>query len=249
MKNVVGKFNRRIAISKELIEASGGILTLGVVTAKVQVSPLNQSLWDLLQDSGKSQKKYDPKTVSDITPIKALRDTYKNLGVKISSYQGSNEALLKRILSDKGLYQINTVVDINNYISITSLRSVGSYDLSKLSGDIEFRPGKTGETYIGTTKRAINLEHLPVLCDQDGPFGSPTSDSNKALIQNSTTDLITVIFSFDGEQLLKEQMHEMTRLLTQYAGATNVHTYSIKDLPQELLVEDITDVVETIIKE
>ncbi len=236
MKSVTREFNRRISISKELIEASGGILVLGVVTAKVQVSSLNQSLWDLLQDSGKSQKKHDPKTISELIPIKALCDAYKNLGVKVSSYPGSNAALLKRILSDKGLYQINTVVDINNYISITSLRSVGSYDLSKLSGDIEFRPGKPGETYIGTTKRAINLEHLPVLCDQDGPFGSPTSDSSKALIQDSTTDLITVIFSFDGNQLLQEQMHEMTRLLTQYAGATNVHTYSIKDGIQELLL-------------
>ena len=75
-----------------------------------------------------------------------------------------------------------------------------------------------------------------MLCDQDGPFGSPTSDSSKALIQDSTTDLITIIFSFDGNQLLQEQMHEMTRLLTQYAGATNVHTYSIKDGFQELLL-------------
>ncbi|WP_375318621.1 B3/4 domain-containing protein [Candidatus Tisiphia endosymbiont of Oplodontha viridula] len=186
--------------------------------------------------SSKSQRKHDPKTISELIPIKALRDAYKNLGVKVSSYLGSNEALLKRILSDKGLYQINTVVDINNYVSITSLRSVGSYDLSKLSGDIEFRPGKSGETYIGTTNRAINLEHLPVLCDRDGPFGSPTSDSSKALIQDSTTDIITVIFSFDGDRLLKEQMHEMTRLLIQYAGATNVHTYSIKDGFQELLL-------------
>ncbi|WP_342267366.1 hypothetical protein [Candidatus Tisiphia endosymbiont of Empis tessellata] len=54
MKSVVREFNRRISISKELIEASGGVLVLGVVTAKVQVSSLNQRLWDLLQDSGKS---------------------------------------------------------------------------------------------------------------------------------------------------------------------------------------------------
>lgn len=67
-------------------------MTLGVVTAKVQMSPLNQSLWDLLQESGKSQTKYDSSTVSDIVPIKALCDTSKNVGV-----QTSNEALLKRI--------------------------------------------------------------------------------------------------------------------------------------------------------
>ncbi|MCC8416588.1 MAG: hypothetical protein LN575_04460 [Rickettsia endosymbiont of Gnoriste bilineata] len=70
MKNVVGEFNRRISVSKELIEASGGILTLGVVTAKVQASPLNQTLWDLLQDSGKSQKNTILKQLVILPPLK-----------------------------------------------------------------------------------------------------------------------------------------------------------------------------------
>ena len=133
-----------------------------------------------------------------------MRDTYKNLGLRLSDYKGSNEALLRRILSKKGLYQINTVVDINNYISVESLRSVGSYDLSQLVGDITFRRGLSNEKYIGTTNRSMVLKNLPVLCDDKGPFGSPTSDSNRALIKETTSEVLTVIYSFDGPNFLEE---------------------------------------------
>jgi len=242
MKSIV-QLNRKISVSKELIEASKGLLTLGVVTSNVQVAKFNEELWDLLQKVGESQKKYDPNKIDEIPQIRALIDTYKTLGLKTSEYKGSNEALLKRILTDKGLYKINTVVDVNNYISVDSLRSVGSYDLSQLSGDIEFRKGQVGEKYLGTTNRSVVLKNLPVLCDEKGPFGSPTSDSSRALIKDTTTDIMTVIFSFDGSEGLEEQMLKIGNLLKKYADSTSVNIYSIKDKPIELILtnEDMYD--------
>lgn len=173
----------------------------------------------MLQEVGNSQKKYDVNKLDKIKEIQELRNTYKSLGLKVSEYKGSNEALLRRILADKGLYQINTVVDINNYISVESLRSVGSYDLGKLTGDIEFRKGKADEKYVGTTNRSVALKNLPVLCDQTGPFGSPTSDSSRALIRDTTTDVMTVIFSFDGQDKLEEQLLTTSNFLKTYADA------------------------------
>ena len=39
--------------------------------------------------------------------------------------------MLRRIIKQKGLYQINNIVDINNYMSISSGYTVGSYMLEK----------------------------------------------------------------------------------------------------------------------
>jgi DNA/RNA-binding domain of Phe-tRNA-synthetase-like protein len=231
------QINKKITVNKELVDASKGLLTLGVIISKVKVEKINQELWGLLQTSGESQKRYDSNKINEIEQIKALRDTYKNLGLKLSEYKGSNEALLKRVLTNKGLYQINTVVDVNNYISINSLRSVGSYDLSNVIGDIEFRRGKVEEKYTGTTKRPLKLNNLPVLCDENGPFGSPTSDSDRALIKDSTTSLMTVIFSFDGTENLEEQVSQMATLLQKYANASDVNTYLVKDEVAEFTCE------------
>jgi len=232
--NVSKNLNRTISISNELLLASNGLLTLGVVIANVKVKKINSELWDVLQKAGESSKKYKISDIDKIPQIKAVRDTYKNLGLKVSDYKGSNEALLRRVLTDKGLYQINTVVDVNNYISINSLRSVGSYDLSKLNGDIIFRKGADGETYIGTTNRPFRLKNLSVLSDENGPFGSPTSDSKRALIQEETTNVMTVIFSFDGDSDLIEQTRMTGELFMKYADATNVNYYIVKDAPQDI---------------
>lgn len=208
----------QVSIAEELLKASKGLLALAVVVAKVKVDNINDELWQMLQDMGNTQKdSYESTKMNLINPINALNVTYKALGVKAEN-KGSNEALLKRVVTDKGLYQINNVVDANNFISIASLHSVGSYDLAKLTGNIVFRPGLDTEAYPATKKRSLKLHRLPVLCDNDGhnPFGGPTSDSERALISTETIDLMTVIFCFDGDSCLENHMQQMAALLTQY---------------------------------
>ncbi len=236
----------RIKIAETLFNKSDMKLVLGVLRAKVTVGKTKEALWEQLQLLGETQKnKYQNIVPATIEPIKALISTYKTLGLKLSEYKGSNELLLKRILALKGLYQVNTVVDANNLISVDSLRSVGSYDLSNISGDITFREGTSEETYIGTTKKALNLAKLPVLCDSNGPFGSPTSDSKRALITETTTDLMTVIYSFDGEEGLQTQLEQMGALLKEYSMATNIQYHIVKDefvtLTPAALENDVTD--------
>lgn len=214
-----------IKINPDLMVASRSQLTLGVIVSNVVVQFPNSEITQLME-SASQEIKDSPK--ESYIGIEALKSTYKTLGLK-SSYVGSNEALYKRIVTDKGLYHVNSVVDINNYMSIKSLRSIGSYDLAKLYGDIEFRCGTAGESYVGTTKRSVDLNKLPVLCDARGPFGSPTSDSDKALIKPSTSKLMTVIFSFDGDEQLREQLEEMVDLLQTHAEASNTEVHIVHE--------------------
>lgn len=224
----------KIGISPELLATSQGKLCLGVIVTQVKVRPIQDELWRSMQTLGNLQKeRYEGIKPDTIPQIQALVQTYKALGLKTADYKGSNEALLKRVCSDKGLYQINTVVDANNYGSLASLRSIGSYDLSKLSGDIQFRPGLPEETYTGTTQRPLKLHHLPVLCDAAGPFGSPTSDSKRALITLETVNLMSVIFSFDGETGLEENLQQMADLLSRYSDADR-NTMQIKIVKGEM---------------
>lgn len=196
-------------------------LVLGVVSATVQVAKNSPALWKEINRRIKElQTEITLASLYDIPQIKALRDVYKALGKDPSRYRGSQEALVRRILQGKGLYQINTIVDINNLISLETLHSVGSYNIDNLKPPLVFRIGKKGESYKGIGKEIVNIADLPVFADEIGPFGSPTSDSERAMITLDTKRVMIVIISFTGQTNLRGALQRATNLLCDYAGAS-----------------------------
>jgi DNA/RNA-binding domain of Phe-tRNA-synthetase-like protein len=214
------------------------------VTASVVNTKLSASLWERIHAQiatikSEAAASVDSKAVLKNTRFTSVTDTFKKLGVKKSSYVGSNESLYKRVLSDKDLYQINTVVDINNLVSLISKRSVGTYNMDNLSGELHLRPGAAGEVYTGTTKRDVTLDGITLLCDRSGPFGSPYSDSQRALIGEDTKNIAMVIYSFDGEEGLVEELATAASLLREYVSATNVKGFICSHgATKEVIVEE-----------
>lgn len=154
--------------------------------------------------------------------IAATRQAYKALGKEPSRYRNSAEALWRRIISGKGLYFINNLVDINNLVSLESLMPVGTYDLAKIMPPLVFREGKSGESYKGIGKDVLNIADLPVFADKDGPFGSPTSDSERAMITESTTRFAMMIISFSGKADLPVWAERAVSLIRQHAGGSEL---------------------------
>src|SRR6202011_5719924 len=107
----------------------------------------------------------EPRAVLESAPIIATRVGYKVLGKDPARYRGSAEALLRRVISGKGLPRINAVVDVINLVSVESRLPIGLYDLAHVQGDIMFRVGRAGETYKGIGKYDLNLEGFAVFWD------------------------------------------------------------------------------------
>lgn len=221
--NINGKRdgNMNISIDQKLKELAPN-LTLGVVLAfSVSVSKHDISLFkEIRRRSNEIISKIKLETIHDIRELKALRDTYRTLGKDPTRYRGSSEALVRRILQGKDVYQVNTVVDINNLVSLETLHPIGSYNLSELKSPIIFRIGEPGEIYKGIGKDKINIAGLPVLADQIYPFGSPTSDSERTMITLDTKDVMMVIISFTGAHHLTRQIQRIASLLCLYAKAS-----------------------------
>ncbi len=195
-------------------------LTLGIVRARVQVEKHNEELWSRLKSRGrKISRTLKLEQLGNEPALAALRNAYQALSKDPARYRGSAEALIRRLLQGKGLYQVNNVVDINNLVSLNTLCSVGVYDLAKLKPPLFFRIGKRGETYKGIGKDIINIAGLPVFVDAHGPYGSPTSDSERAMITDQTTELMLVIIKFTGTENLKQYLEEAVDLLVSYAHA------------------------------
>lgn len=80
--------------------------------------------------------------------VAGWRQVYGSMGVKPSKYRSSLEALLRRVLKEKSLWTVNSVVDLYNCVSIRALLPMGAFDLDKIRGDIEIRFGKYGEKFF-----------------------------------------------------------------------------------------------------
>jgi DNA/RNA-binding domain of Phe-tRNA-synthetase-like protein len=214
-----------ISIHTDLKQAIPG-LALGCITADVIVEKHNEALWqEINRHLVHLTASYRSEQISSIPQIAAMRGAYKALGKDPSRYRGSAEALLRRVLSGKGLYQINNVVDINNLISLEGFQPLGSYDLERIRGAIELRIGAADETYKGIGKDEINIENLPVFADEHGPFGSPTSDSERAMIRLETRQILMAVFSFTEPEGLETSLSQAEELLAKYAGARNMESH------------------------
>lgn len=197
---------------------------LGLLTAHVAAHGTPPGLLDEMNScENQILELPEPRAVLESSKILATRSGYKALGKDPARYRGSAEALLRRILSGKGFPQINSIVDIINLVSVESRLPIGLYDLSHVNGDILFRAGQAGETYKGIGKYDLNLEGLPVFCDQVGPHGSPTSDSERTMVTSSTTHIAAILISFGGTGALPSAAERMTALLETYAHARDIH--------------------------
>lgn len=167
-------------------------------------------------------KQPEPRAILESPAITATRAAYKTLGKDPARYRGSAEALLRRVIAGKGLPRINAVVDVINLVSVESRLSIGLYDLAQVRGDIAFRAGRAGETYKGIGKYDLNLEGLPVLCDELGPHGSPTSDSERTMVTSKTKHVIAAIISFGGKDGLERWSKRLSDLFQRFASGTSV---------------------------
>ena len=194
------------------------------MTANVRNSDHNATLWQEIEAVTVRFRGVNMDEVRKFPPIKALRDAYRALGNDPTRYQGSNEALVRRISQSGDLYRVNTVVDINSLISLETLHSTGTFDLDRVQPPIIFRVGQPGEVYSDIDRGEIKIEGLPVFADQLGPFGSTTSDSDRTMVRLETTRIMTVIISFLGIKGMAEILVRAPALLETYAAATGVET-------------------------
>ncbi len=139
------------------------------------------------------QKKY-PTPHEALDRLNITRSFFRTIGLDPTKNRPSSEALLRRVLNGKSIYQINSVVDICNLCSLSFLLSIGLYDVDKLKGSVHLRLGKQEEGYPGIGKEFVNLNGRLALFDDIGPFGNPSSDSARTKISQDTRNVVFIVF-------------------------------------------------------
>ena len=203
-------------------------LTLSCIECDVYVMETNDVLWDQIRKKIKEiSATLKTEDISKIPAIAASRKAYKACGKDPARYRLSAEALLRRVVKRKELYQVNNVVDVLNLVSISTGYSIGGYDAAKIDGKVIFNIGSAADPYEGIGRGRLNIEFLPTFRDRQGAFGTPTSDSERTAVTSETKRFLMVIIDY-GAGDLKQATELATGLLERFAYATNFQLKTVK---------------------
>lgn len=194
------------------------------IRATVQNTAYSEELWKTIDAfMVQYREQYTTDSIKEMETIRATREAYKKCGKDPSRYRPSGEALCRRILRGLPLYQIDTLVDLINLVSIRYGYSIGGFDADKIAGDrLVLGIGKEQEPYEGIGRGPLNIEGMPVYRDAVGGIGTPTSDHERTKLDLHTTHLLTIINGYNGREGLEDAVVYMRELLEHYAAATEL---------------------------
>ncbi len=211
---------KQIILDAQLKEKVPGYC-LAVMSFEMKVTPTQESLkQEMNQLEEEIMAQLTLETLLKEPRIAAARAGYKALGKDPSRYRLSTEALLRRLIKGNGLYFVNNAVDIGNVLSAKTQRSVAVLDEDKIQGNVLIRIGQD-EPYEGIGRGNINIENIPVYCDEVGPFGTPTSDTPRTRITEETKSILLFITSFNGTDGLLQDVELAKELFSRFGHMAN----------------------------
>lgn len=208
-----------VIVSKEIESVCPGFVG-ACVEAMVENSSYSDELWREIGKLGDHYRKtLTTESLKLMPAIEATRRVYRACGKDPSRYRPSSEALIRRMLQGKKLYQKDTLVDLGNLASIWSGYSIGCFDASKFVGPkLTLGVGREGEPYEGIGRGMINIAGLPVYRDAVGGVGTPTSDNERTKIVGQTTHFVALVNGYDGDEAhVLQTARLLQELLRKYA--------------------------------
>lgn len=192
------------------------------IEATVENTPYCKELWEEINALGERyRQELTTETLKNISGIAATRKVYRMCGKDPSRYRPASEALIRRILKGKELYQKDTLVDLVNLASIAFGYSIGGFDADRFEGNaLTLGIGKADEPYEGIGRGMINIEGLPVYRDAKGGVGTPTSDNERTKMELTTNHLVVLINGYDGnEEQVRSNAIFIQELLRKYCNS------------------------------
>ncbi len=152
----------------------------------------------------KIKEGYDIESLKDDQTVRRYRDFFWRIGIDPTKIRPASEALIRRIVAEKPLYKINTLVDAYNLASIKTGIPLAAFDDKMLEGELLMRQAKEGEEFpgIGMKESKILKGTEVVISDQEKLVAIyPYRDADSTKINMNTKNVKLLICGVPGIEM------------------------------------------------
>jgi DNA/RNA-binding domain of Phe-tRNA-synthetase-like protein len=162
-------------------------------------SPALEELRDVVVNEIKST--YTLETLKDVPTFRAYRDFFWRVGIDPTKIRPAAEALIRRILADKPLPNINTLVDAYNLASVRTGVALAAFDQEKVHGKFLMRQAKASEEFFGIgMDKPMRLSGVEVIVADKEKLVAvyPYRDADSSKVTESTQDIVLMVCGCPG---------------------------------------------------
>jgi len=220
-------------IDKEVKSDFPGISFAYVTISNVDIKKSNEELEDLKKSAVENASNISMESISDIPSINSYRNLFKKSGTDFHSKRPSPEALLRRVIQGKGIYNINTAVDAYNLAVLESHIGLGGFDSDQISEPIVLRYSKEKEEMVllGDDVPTTLRDGQVIYVDAKGPITMDLNyrDIDRTRITEKTKNII--LFADGGVGISEEDIMSALK-----KGAENIQKYCGGEIGEYTLI-------------
>ncbi len=178
----------------------------------------------------------DAEDLKKNSPISAeFKAMYKAFGVDPSKRKSSSVALIDRIANGKDLYNVNTLVDIYNLISIKYQLPFGAFDMSKLALPVVLKFANKGEKFVDMAdeKEKILDDGELIYSDKNDTVIARDFNHRDSLLTKITDSTTHLLLQVDGnsqsdDEYVQQAFEEALALVLRFCGGRLVKKEFLK---------------------
>ena len=165
---------------------------------------------------------YSIDEVKNVRTLRMQRDFFWRMGVDPTKVRPASEALLRRIVLNKGLPRVSPIVDAYNLASVKTLLTFSAFDLTRITPPLAVRISHEGEAVvlIGNRKKHLTGKEL-VLTDAAKVLCVYVhGDVDATKVTEATTDVLLVAYGIPGlsHDELEAGLLVAARYIQEFAG-------------------------------
>lgn len=167
--------------------------------------------------------KYTLENLKDVPAFRAYRDFFWRIGIDPTKIRPAAEALIRRILANKPIPNINTLVDSYNLASIRSDIALAAFDESRMKGTLRMRSANDHETFLGIgMEKPMNLNGGEVVvADAEKLIAVyPYRDEDSSRVTEASRNVTVMVCGCPGieESALAQAEQAAAELILRFCG-------------------------------
>lgn len=168
---------------------------------------------------------HDLDTLKDESLVRTYRDFFWELDIDPTKTRPASEALVRRVLQEKPVPTINTLVDAYNLASIRSGVPIAAFDARSIDGELVMRFADEGEEFLGIgmdEPMALDGSELVITDTEKLVAIYPYRDADVTKITTETEDVLLMVCGAPDvdESVLEEAQSRVLEYVTRFCGGT-----------------------------